>query len=153
MWLTLTIILCACCLLGLLVFLGVPDMLLRPPVVETYAPAPTAAISVSPKQAPVAPPVVRISEFATIDRYALDCPPSLENKVPDLSRYLKGATRNDREMIRAIYRWVCDRIAYDGPAYRDHLFPDTDGNFTLKRKRPSVVAMHNWSMSLVSRPG
>ena len=131
-WLSLAILLCLAALVGLLTFMGLPGLLLHPPIPESYPP-PTPVVS--RRALPSASPQPRISEWATIDEYALAAPPDQEKDVATLARYLRGATRNDREKIRAIYRWVCDRIAYDGAAYRDHRFPDTSGNFTLKRKK------------------
>lgn len=131
-WLFLAILLCLVALVGLLFFMGVPDLLLHPPLPETYA-SPTTVVTSQPIETVRSAP--RISEWSTVDEYALAAPAALEKDVTRLAGYLRGATRNDRERIRAIYRWVCDRIAYDGPAHRDHRFPDTDAHFTLQQKK------------------
>jgi hypothetical protein len=50
---------------------------------------------------------------AVIDRHALAAPSKEEETVDRLARYLKGPAKNDREKVRAIFRWVTDRITYD----------------------------------------
>lgn len=41
----------------------------------------------------------------------------MEQSVDSLAKYLVGPARNDREKVRAIFRWITDRIAYDVEAY------------------------------------
>lgn len=134
MWLPIAILLCALALVGLLVFLGVPDMLFHPPQPETYSPTPVPKIRTGPMHLHKQPPA-RISEFATVDLFALGAPAAMEKDVKSLASYLRGGARGDRQRVRALYRWVCDRIAYDGASYRDHVFPDTAPAYTLKRKQ------------------
>ena len=133
MWLGLAILLCLLLLVGLLVFMGLPDLLFHPPPIENYTPAPT--ISATPRPRPVARPVERISEFATVDLFALGAPADLEKDVRSLAGYLRGGTRGERERVRALYRWICDRIAYDAVSYRDHVFPNEDSAYTLKQRK------------------
>ncbi|MBS2037065.1 hypothetical protein JST97_18905 [bacterium] len=135
MWLPIAIVVCAVALVGLLVFMGVPDMLLHPPHPETYSPTPIPTMAApAPFHAPPKAQA-KVSEFATVDLFALEAPADMEKDVARLAGYLRGGARGDRQRIRALYRWVCDRIAYDTVSYRNHVFPNTDGNYTLQRKQ------------------
>ena len=50
-----------------------------------------------------------------IDKYALAAPPEVEQSLDSLARYLAAPFRTDKEKVRAIYRWIADRISYDVP--------------------------------------
>jgi Transglutaminase-like superfamily/GYF domain 2 len=52
-----------------------------------------------------------------IDRYAVKAPPEAEVTPKTLAKYLSEPARNDRDRVRAVYRWMTDRIAYDADAF------------------------------------
>jgi transglutaminase-like putative cysteine protease len=71
----------------------------------------------SPIPEPIAPKPVRpvrpVSPFERIDSHALAASPDVEGSVKTLAKYLAAPAKNDTEKVRAIYRWITDRIAYD----------------------------------------
>lgn len=93
---------------------------------------PLEKVQETPSPAPPEP-------FAAIDAYALAAPAKVESDVATLARYLVAPAKNDREKIRAIYRWTCDRIAYDAESYFAKSYPDQSAEATLKT-RLSVCA-------------
>jgi hypothetical protein len=48
-----------------------------------------------------------------IHKHALKAPPEVETSVPKLAAYLVQTTKNDREKVRCIYRWMTDRLTYN----------------------------------------
>lgn len=56
-------------------------------------------------------------ELAAIDAYALAAPPEVEKSSKTLARYLTANLHTDTEKLRAIYRWIADRIEYDVEAF------------------------------------
>ncbi len=55
----------------------------------------------------------KLASFGSIDKHALAAPPDAEESIPSLTAYLIQPAKNDLEKMRAIYRWITDRIAYD----------------------------------------
>ncbi|MBI3410319.1 MAG: hypothetical protein HY040_18425 [Planctomycetes bacterium] len=51
--------------------------------------------------------------FPLIDKRALAATPEAEASVDSLAAYLAKPAKNDLDKVRAIYRWITDRIAYD----------------------------------------
>jgi hypothetical protein len=51
--------------------------------------------------------------YEPIDHYALQAPPEAEQSIDALAKYLVAPAENDREKVRAIFRWVTDRLTYD----------------------------------------
>ena len=103
------------------VALETPEVVVTPEVVET--PAPVFSDS---KEAD--------RKYASIDEHALAAPVAMERDVATLARYLVGPARNDEEKMRAIYRWVTDRIAYDAEAFYANDLPDSAPEVTLRRR-------------------
>lgn len=52
-------------------------------------------------------------EFAAIDAHALAAPASVTGSVAALSAYLVKPAHSEREMARAIFRWITRYLAYD----------------------------------------
>jgi hypothetical protein len=69
-----------------------------------------------------------------IDEYALAAPPDAEQSVPALAAYLIKPARTDVEKVRAIYRWMTDRIAYDVDSFLRKVTPDNSAEGVLKRR-------------------
>jgi hypothetical protein len=57
------------------------------------------------------------NEFQAIDRHALATPAEAERSIEELAKYLTKPAKNDREKVRALYRWITDRIAYDAESF------------------------------------
>jgi len=70
-------------------------------------------------------------EFAAIDAHALAAPTSVANSVPALAAYLTKPARDEREMARAIFRWITHYVAYDLSAEGYSFNP----NLVLSRRR------------------
>ncbi len=60
---------------------------------------------------------LKSQEREAIDAHALAAPPEVEKSTKTLVAYLTRDLHTDQEKIRAIYRWVTDRIEYDVDAY------------------------------------
>jgi hypothetical protein len=54
---------------------------------------------------------------AAIDAHALATPSEIEANSKSLATYLVQNLNSDTEKVRAIYRWISDRIAYDVDAF------------------------------------
>jgi hypothetical protein len=79
---------------------------------------------------------VRLGGFArylAIDRHALKAPPAAERTVESLAKYLAAPAKNDLDKVRAIYKWITDRIAFD-ISFRDKR-EDNTAEGTLKNRR------------------
>lgn len=96
---------------------------------------PTPEISETPDVAvqPLATPDPE-QKYAAIDRHALETPPAMEKDVKTLARYLVAPAKNDEEKIRAIYRWVADRIAYDAVSFFADNIHHQEGAETLRTR-------------------
>lgn len=116
----------------------------RPPV-TLVTPKPRMTPTPEVTATPEATPTPRIEaqllsgtdadqKYAAIDEHALKAPPEAEKDVESLARYLVGPARNDEEKIRAIYRWVTDRISYDTDMFFSGKLEHHDGNQTLKSR-------------------
>ena len=55
--------------------------------------------------------------FDAIDQHALSAPAEAEASVAALAKYLVEPAGNDRDKVRAIFRWLADRVAYDSEAF------------------------------------
>jgi transglutaminase/protease-like cytokinesis protein 3 len=62
-------------------------------------------------------------DYRNIDQRALGTPPEAEENLTRLVDYLTENVYEDRNKVRAIYRWIADRIAYDIHALNNP--PDT----------------------------
>lgn len=112
-----------------------------PVAMPTARVTPTPEVSATPEasQTPEAVPQLVDSgdldkKYAAIDEHALKAPPEVEKDVDSLARYLVGPARNDEEKIRAIYRWVTDRISYDTDMFFSGKLAHHDGNQTLRSR-------------------
>jgi len=74
------------------------------------------------------------SEFEQIDKHALNAPKSVEQSLEKLAAYLISPAKNDREKVRAIYRWITNNIAYDD----ESLFSGT----TTENRAEAVLKNH-----------
>jgi hypothetical protein len=60
-----------------------------------------------------APVTARAEDYRAIDEHALKAPKELENSIDSLVAYLIKPARNDKEKLRAIFRWISTNISYD----------------------------------------
>ncbi|MDO8652835.1 MAG: transglutaminase domain-containing protein [Undibacterium sp.] len=60
---------------------------------------------------------INVQQRVAIDAHALAATPDLENTSKSLATYLAQDLHTDSEKIRAIYRWISDRIEYDVEAF------------------------------------
>lgn len=58
--------------------------------------------------------------LAAIDSHALAAQPDMEASPEVLASYLTRPARTDAEKVRAIYRWMADRIVYDVDAFLEN---------------------------------
>jgi hypothetical protein len=72
------------------------------------------------------------SLFYAIDRHALAAPSEVEQTVDTLAKYLAGPAQNDLEKVRAIFRWITDRIVYDYKQLRSGTRGDNTPQGVLK---------------------
>ncbi|XP_052089248.1 uncharacterized protein LOC127725989 [Mytilus californianus] len=59
-------------------------------------------------------------EFKDIDEYARQAPSSVEESIETLAHYLAKPAKNDIEVVRALYVWICENIRY---MYSSSLIP------------------------------
>jgi len=52
-------------------------------------------------------------DYQAIDRHALNAPKEAEESIETLVDYLIEPARNDRERLRAVFRWITANIVYD----------------------------------------
>jgi len=57
------------------------------------------------------------SEFELIDNHALNAPKTVEQSLEKLAAYLIEPAKNERDKVRAIYRWITNNIAYDDKSF------------------------------------
>lgn len=115
-----------------------------PPPAPAPVASPTPEATRTPALISTTPtPTVKTPEetpYAKIDAHALAAPESVEGDIAKLAQYLVEPARNDREKIRAIHRWVADRVAYDTVSFfKGGDYPDQSAENTL-RTRLSVCA-------------
>src|SRR2546422_542446 len=80
-------------------------------------------------------PALPHATFAAIDRHALTAPPDVELTVERLAAYLVRPARDDREKMRALFRWMADRIAYDVQAFFQGQHGELRPEAVLRRRR------------------
>ena len=112
-----------------------PEVTATPEVTSTPEVTETPEVAETPVPVPVfADGSETDKKYAAIDEHALKAPPEVEKDVQSLAHYLVGPARNDEEKIRAIYRWVADRISYDTDMYFSGKLEHHDGNQTLRSR-------------------
>ncbi len=118
-----------------------PVMTPSPIPIDSATPTPepmestTPEVSEDPEASPqFVDPAEAGKKYTAIDQHALQAPATVEKDVNTLARYLVAPARNDEEKIRAIYRWVTDRISYDARAFYADDLPDPSSEVTLRRR-------------------
>ncbi len=91
--------------------------------------------------------------FTAIDRHALATPTSMETDIATLAQYLAKPANNETEKIRAIHRWVSDRITYDTVAYFSKKYPDQSAENTLLTRKSVCAGYANLVHALAGAVG
>jgi hypothetical protein len=99
------------------------------------------------------------SLWVAIDAHALAAPDSVEHDAASLARYLCAPAKNDFEKVRAIFRWIADRIRYDYANLFNLLTAQVgiqsvkvigfSKGFGSLRTRNSLEADHAWNAFLI----
>jgi hypothetical protein len=126
-----------------------PDKNEPPKVVTADAPptAPLASVPLPHSRPPLAEP------HRDIDRHALQASREAEQSIDSLARYLVGPARNEREKVRALFRWITDRIAYDVDAYYGVAEGDDTPAGVLARRKAVCEGYANLFKELCDRAG
>ena len=64
-------------------------------------------------------PTPAVSPWAAEDQHALKATAKNEESLTSLSSYLGGPFKTERQKVRAVFRWVTDRIVYDVAILQD----------------------------------
>lgn len=72
--------------------------------------------------------------YEIIDRHALAAPPRVEQNLDQLTVYLVRPARNERDKVRAVFRWITDRVAYDVAAFLQGQYGDLRPEAVLQRR-------------------
>lgn len=103
--------------------------------------------------------------YEAIDRHALAAPAGVERGIPELARYLIQPAANDTEKVRALCRWIADRINYDrdlmertSRAYAAGRFPPeavklVEAENVLKQRKTVCEGYANLFVSLCKQAG
>jgi hypothetical protein len=111
--------------------------------------APLVSLVVSWQPLPAAPS----DRYRAIDRHALRAPAAAEKSIADLADYLTEPARNDREKVRAIYRWITDRIAYNAEGYFAGKSGDNDAESVFNNRVGVCVGYANLFLALCQEAG
>lgn len=119
------------------------DPAARAPVQPSAAPPPSATASAT-GASPVPPPEPAKAAFAwpappKLSPLVMTLPAEAETSPAALGAYIAQHEPTQAERARAVHDWVADRIAYDGPAYREGRYPPQDAA-TVFRTRVGVCA-------------
>jgi len=117
------------------------------PPVYSKPTTPTASVSSQPSRPPLGDP------YRDIDRHALKAPREAEQSVDSLARYLVEPARNDRDKVRALFRWISDRIAYDVEAYYGGAARDDTAAGVLQRRKAVCEGYANLFKELCDAAG
>jgi hypothetical protein len=77
----------------------------------------------------------RAERFRVIDSHALKASAAVEQSVSSLAEYLAKPAKNDLEKVRANFRWITDRIAYDVDGARSGKLGDNTLEGVLKNRK------------------
>lgn len=94
------------------------------------------------------------SPYQAIDYQALQAPEEAERSIPSLAAYLVRTAKNDRQKVRAIFRWMADRIAYNAEGFlagKD--FGDCSAEAVLQSRRSVCEGYANLFQKLCQQEG
>jgi len=91
--------------------------------------------------------------FDHIDSHALKASRKVEKSIASLSAYLTKPARDDREKVRAIFRWIAENIAYDIDAYRAGRACDVSPEGVLRNRKSVCSGYAALFQSLAEKAG
>ncbi len=91
--------------------------------------------------------------YEAIDRHALAAPRQAEQSLERLAAYLTRPAQTDREKVRAVYRWVTARIAYDADSFFAGRTPDDSPRGVLRARRAVCSGYANLFAALCKQAG
>lgn len=74
-------------------------------------------------------------DYHKIDKHALKASRKDEQSVETLAAYLTKKAENDREICRAIFRWMTEHISYDTDAFFSGEYGDCSASGVLKARK------------------
>jgi hypothetical protein len=89
--------------------------------------------------------------YAAIDRHALATPRAAERSIKSLAHYLVRPARDNRQKVRAIYRWMTDRVAYNTAGYFAKRYGDGSARAVLKTRKAVCDGYANLFQALCKR--
>ena len=92
------------------------------------------------------------TDWSAVDAYAMAADERNERSVESLARYLRRAGRTDAARIRAVYRWVAGRVAYDVPALTGRR-PSQSADTTLATLKGVCEGYARLSVALLTEMG
>lgn len=94
-------------------------------------------------------------DFKDIDEHARQAPRSVEESIETLAKYLAKPAKNDLEIVRGLYVWICENISYDTNAYFGGNLSslDTSGDGVLTSKSSVCAGYANLFDSLCQALG
>jgi hypothetical protein len=91
--------------------------------------------------------------YSAIDRHALAAPADVEQSVSQLASYLARPCKTDLEKVRAVYRWMTDRVAYDVESFRRGKGGDDQPEGVLTARKAVCEGYASLFADLCSRMG
>jgi kyphoscoliosis peptidase len=79
--------------------------------------------------------LVWAQEYSHIDQHVLNTPKSAEYSIKSLATYLTKPARNERDKVRAIFRWVTENIKYDVDSFYAGRTPNSSPENVLQSKK------------------
>jgi hypothetical protein len=91
--------------------------------------------------------------FASIDKYARQCPKAAAESLEFLSNYLQVGTESDLDKARAIFVWLTENIVYDDNAFNSGRDGDNSAEGVLRSKKAVCEGFSNLFLALGQRMG
>lgn len=92
--------------------------------------------------------------YEAVDRHALAAPPVAERSVPALATYLTRPWKTDKEKVRALFRWMTDRIAYNAEDFlAGRPFGDVSAEGVLTSRKSVCEGYGNLFLKLAQAAG
>jgi hypothetical protein len=128
-----------------------PTKLSRQELAMNPFPLLTALLVLAGSAAPLQ--AVPADRDAVLDRHALQAPKEVEGKAASLAKYLVKRAKTDREKVRAIYRWITDRITYDVESFLTLQPGDNSIPAVLKSRKAVCEGFTNLFRDLCKKTG
>lgn len=70
----------------------------------------------------------------TLHPIVTSLPPAAETSIESVARYVVEHEADPVQRVKALHDYVADRVAYDVPAYRTHVYPPQDAKSVFERR-------------------